>query len=188
MKTIKVLFAVLIVALLAGCSSDIPESIDFDRMEFSYIGVTDDDYLFYQSGTFKLELKQNDDGSIFASYEKFQDIYLIEGTEEDYQIRKNGILVQICSGEEIVCTGFEEISFSEDVVFLFSVFDNNILSTTTIFLSGLIIIAIGSLFFIPKKHLKEIKLKSFKITQVLVIRTFTILLILIGVIIIILSF
>ena len=151
MKIIKSLLIVLIIVILSGCSSDTPDKIEFDRKEFTYVGMTDDDYLLFKSGNFRLELKEEDDGSIIASYEKYQDIYLISGLKDDYKIRKNGILVQICSGEEIACTGFETVIFSKDATVLFDVFEDNSLSTTTIVVGVLIVTAIGSLFFIPKK-------------------------------------
>ncbi len=191
MKTIKVLITVLIITLLASCSnsSSTPQTINFDRMEFSYVGITDDDYLLFESGNFRLELIENDDETVTISYEKFQDIYIIEGTKEDYKIRKNGILVQICTGEEeISCTGFAQVDFSKDAANLFDIYPENTLSSSMIIIGVLILVGVVSLFFIPKKYFKIVKINNFKITQVLLIRTFIIMLILVGAVIIILSF
>ncbi len=189
MKTLKILLVLLVITVLTGCNKNsIPETINFDRMEFSYVGLTDDDYLLYESGNFRLELHQKDDGTVTASYEKFQDIYLIEGTKSDYQIRKNGILVQICTKEEAVsCTGFEQVDFSKDAVNLFEVYTTDSVSTTIIILGVLVGTGIVSLFFIPKKYLEKVKIKNVHLSQTALIRTFIILLILIGSVIIILS-
>ena len=186
MRIIKVLLLVLSITLLVGCETT-PDDIVFDRLDFSYVGVTSDDYLYFKSGNHKLELLLEEDGNLRASYEKYQDIYLIIGTKEDYQIRKNGSLIQICTGEDVVCSGFETAEFSKDVDVLFEVFEEKTVSISMIILGVLVVTAAVSLFFVPKQFLGKLKLKNIKIRQLLILRIITILMIGIGVMIIVLS-
>lgn len=187
MKLLKVLLLALSFTFLIGCESTL-EDIVFDSKDFRYIGVTEDDYLLFRSGNDNLELLLEEDGTLRASYEKYQDIYLIIGTKEDYQIRKNGILTQICTGEDVVCTGFLPEDFSDDVDVLFEVFDKEPVSITMIILGVLVVSAAISLFFVPKSFLEKLKIKNIKIGQLAILRLVTILMIIIGVTIIILSF
>jgi len=187
MKILKVLLLVLSITILVGCSSE-PTDIIFDDLEFEYIGVTDDDYLLFRSGSHNLELLLEEDGTLRASYEKYQDIYLIIGTKENYQIRKNGLLIHVCTGEEVVCTGFLPVNFRDDVDVLFEVFDEEQISIGTIILGVLMITGAISLFFIPKQFFQKIKIKNIKINQLLIIRLVTIVVIVLGILIIVSSF
>ena len=76
MKILKILLLALSLTFLVGCEST-PENITFDNKEFRYIGVTDDDYLLFRNNNRELELLLEEDGTLRASYEKYQDIYLI---------------------------------------------------------------------------------------------------------------
>ena len=187
MKIFKVLLLVLSFTILTGCNSD-QDDIIFDELEFEYIGVTDDDYQLFRSGNHNLELLLEDDGTLRSSYEKYQDIYLIIGTKEDYQIRKNGLLIQVCTGEDVVCSGFQPEDFSDDVDVLFEVFDEEPVSIGTIILGVLIITGSLSLFFIPKRFFQVIKFRNIKVNQLLIIRLVTILVVILGIFIIVLSF
>ncbi len=186
MKILKVLLLVLSLTILVSCESD-PEDIVFDSRVFEYIGVTDDDYLLFRSGNSNLELLLEEDGTLRASYEKYQDIYLIIGEKDNYQIRENGILISVCTGEEAVCSGFLPVDFSDEVDVLFEVFEDEPISIGLIITGVLVITAAVSLFFIPKRYFEKIKIKDIKFGKLLILRVVTILMIIIGVTIIILS-
>ena len=187
MKIIKVLLLLLSITILSGCK-ETAEDIVFDGRDFEYIGVTDDDYLLFRDGNNNLELLYEDDGTLRASYEKYQEIYLIIGTKEDYQIRENGILIQVCSGVDTICSGFLPVDFSDDVDVLFEVFEEEPISFTKIIVGVLVTTAAISLFFVPKRFLKEIKIKNIKIGQLFILRLVTIVVLAIGIFIIIFSF
>lgn len=186
MKILKVLLIVMSFTLLVGCESK-QEDIIFDSKDFEYIGVTDDDYLLFRNGDDELELIFQEHDVLRASYEKGIDIYLIIGTEDDFEIRKNGTLIQICTGEVLACTGFQPVDFSEDIPTLFEVFEEEGISVSMIILGVLVITAAVSLFFLPKRFFSKIKIKNNKIGQLVILRIVTILMIVIGVAIIIFS-
>ena len=170
MKTLKLFLLVLSFVLLAGCSTEEPEDIYFDNADFEHVGITDDDYVLYRDGGNHLEIKIDDEGNIIASYERYQDIFLILGTEDNYIIRKNGTIILACSGEEIVCAGSEQVGFSDDIDVLYGVFEEEGVSITLIVLGVLIITAAISLFFVPKRFLDKIKIRNIKIGQLLILR------------------
>jgi len=188
MKTLKILLLALSITFLFGCETK-QEDITFDNETFVYVGVTDDDYQLFRNGNDDLEVILNDDETITASYVKNQDIFLIMGTEEDYQIRKNGSLIQICSftDDSLTCTGSEFVQFNHDVDILFGVFEEPGISITFIILGALVITAGISLFFVPKTFLDKLKIKNIKIGQLFILRLVTLLMLGIGITIIILS-
>ncbi len=169
MKKIQIIILLTSLLLLIGCKSTIQEdtTLDFDGIEFSYIGDTDDDYRFYRTGTIELEVKMDENNDLIASYVKDLDIYIILGQEDNFRITKNGSLILACSGEDIVCSGIESPSFLNDIPNLFELFTPEDNSNTVMLVIGLILSNISViLFFIPDQTarlLDNTKLASHKI-------------------------
>ena len=91
MKIIKVLLLLLSITILSGCK-ETAEDIVFDGRDFEYIGVTDDDYLLFRDGNNNLELLYEDDGTLRASYEKYQEevrSYLLPHDQSDPVLRRH---------------------------------------------------------------------------------------------------
>lgn len=187
MKTLKVLLVVMSTFFLFGCSEK-EKDIVFDNEDFRYIGITDDDFLLFRNDNDDLEIMIDEENKLTASYEKGEDIFLIIGEEDSYFIRKNGIIVVACSGDELICSGVEDLGFSEEIDVLFGVFEENTISITMIVLGALIVTAAVSLFFVPKRFFEKIRIRNIKIGQLFILRLVTILVIAIGILIIILSF
>lgn len=188
MKIIKGLLLVISITFLFGCEESEQGDIVFDDKDFEYIGVTDDDYLLFRNGTDDLEIKVDEEKSMIASYEKGHDIYLIIGEEDSYIIRENGALILACSGEEITCSGAVQVNFSDDAHLLFDVFEEEEMSVTLIIVGILVILAAISLFIVPKRFLNFIKIKNIKVGQLFILRLVTICVLIIGILIILLSF
>ena len=187
MKTLKVLLVVMSTFFLFGCSEK-EKDIVFDNEDFRYIGITDDDFLLFRNDNDDLEIMIDEENKLTASYEKGEDIFLIIGEEDSYIIRKNGIIVVACSGDELTCSGVEDLGFSEEIDVLFDVFEEETISITMIVLGALIVTAAVSLFFVPKRFFEKIRIRNIKIGQLFILRLVTILVIAIGILIIILSF
>ena len=186
MKLLKVLLLVATTFFLFGCS-DKKEDIVFDNEDFRYIGITDDDYLLYRNDNDDLEIMIDEENKLTASYERGEDIFLIIGEKDSYIIRKNGTIVVACSGEELICSGVEDLGFNEEIDVLFGVFEEETVNINMIVLGALIVTAAVSLFFIPKRFLNKLKIRNIKIGQLFILRLITILVIAIGILIIILT-
>ncbi len=188
MKTLKIILFTISILFLIGCETREEEGdIIFDNKDFTYIGITGDDYLLYRNGTDDLEVKVDEENYLIASYEKGEDIYLILGEEDSYLIRLNGSLVITCSGEPIVCSGQEQVDFREDIGILFAIYDEPEISITKIIIGALLAMLSISVFFIPRYILKLIKISNIKDIHLFMYRVLTILIFVIGITIIILS-
>jgi len=189
MKKIKILLVFTSLLLLVGCKSEQEEPLlDFDNLEFSYIGDTDDDYRFYRVGSVELEVKMDEDNSLIASYEKDEDIYIITGEEDSFLIRKNGDLILACSGENIICSGMESPVFLDDIENLFALFQEEETTNGVGLVIGLILAnASFILFFLPESISKMLENTKLAKTKLIYIRLFFAILLLIGITTVILS-
>lgn len=189
MKILKILLLALSITFLFGCE-EADKGFEFDEETFEYIGVTDDEYLLFRnSGNDNLEVIIDNDGNLTASYEKNQDIYLIMGTKEDYQIRKNGSLIQICTvtDGDATCSGSEFVHFNHEVNVLFEVFEEAGSNTLAIVLglvgaSAIILVAV-----VPKGFYEKLGLKNFSLGQVFWTRVVIIILLILGITLVVLS-
>lgn len=186
MKTIKVFLLIITILFLIGCEEK-QQDIFFDNADFEYIGITNDDYLLYRDGNNDLEIMLDEEDTLTASYERSEDIFIIVGKQDSYIIRKNGVIVVACSGEELTCSGVENVSFSEDIDVLFAAFEDEEISIIKIVLGALIIIGAISLFFVPKYIFQLMRIRNIKIGQLFMLRLIILLVIAIGILIIVLS-
>jgi len=190
MKKLKVLLVLSSLLLLIGCKAEnqeVEEVLEFDNLEFSYIGDTEDDYRFYRTGAIELEVKMIDE-DLTASYEKDLDIYIILGKEDSYIIRKNGDMILACSGEDIACSGIESPVFLDDIDNLFAIFEEeNSINSVGLIIGLILANASFILFFLPNsiaKIFENTKLANIRLNY---IRLFFVLLFGIGVLLVITS-
>ena len=183
MKILKLLILTISTVFLFGCTEK-EQDIVFDDADFRYIGITADDYLLFRNDNDELEIMIDEENKLTASYERGEDIFLIIGEKDSYIIRKNGTIVVACSGEELICSGVEDLGFNEEIDVLFGVFEEETVNINMIVLGALIVTAAVSLFFIPKRFLNKLKIRNIKIGQLFILRLVTICMLIIGIIII----
>lgn len=111
----KLLLLTLLMLLLVSCKQKDTtiEEINLDGNVYSFTGEVDG-YHIYQYNTSEIEVLF--DGDITKMFfEIDEDLYIVEGGTDNVLIKKNGSTVQICPRESFECTGFEEVTFVDDI-------------------------------------------------------------------------
>ena len=126
-KLAVIALLLLSVITLSGCKNEIVEvtEISFNGKIYEKISVTDDNYDLFDNNGHSIEIFFDDEG-ILISTEIDEDIYFITGTIESYQIKKNGETLLLCSGDPIVCSGFEDVSFKLDIMPIIIAYHNSV--------------------------------------------------------------
>lgn len=175
---ISLLFTAVLMVFITGCEVDTDKNIMFNNEELIYIDELANGYTLYRQGSTELEVKLIDNESINASYKEDGDLYLILGKTDSFTISKNGTTVLTCSGEEIICSGIENLAFKDDVITLYNAL--HIEETYTFQIIGSIITLISIVIFaIPLQILKLVKKNSRNINT-LPIRLLAMMLFIVG--------
>lgn len=167
-KKISLLFTVVLMIFITGCEEDSSKNIMFDNEELVYIDELANGYTLYRLGSTELEAKLIDNKIINASYIKDDDVYIITGELDSFVISKNGTTVLTCSGDELVCSGFENLEFKDDISNIYSALH---IEDTYVFqiIGGIITLISIILFVIPLKIVKVFK-KNIRNYNTLLIR------------------
>jgi len=115
-KMIVIASLILSVLTLSACKPEAKEvkEFTFNGETYEKIGVTDDDFDLFEFEEHRIEVFFDED--ILMSTVIDEDIYIILGNQESYQIKKNGETLLLCSGDPSVCSGFEDVSFKLDIL------------------------------------------------------------------------
>ena len=177
-KKVSLLFTVILMIFITGCEESLDKNITFNNEELVYIDELSNGYTLYRQGSTELEALLIDNETINASYLYEDDVYLIIGELDSFRISKNGTTVITCSGEEVVCSGIENLEFKDDVVNIYdALYETD--SYTFIIIGSIISIVSIVLFTIPLQLVKLVK-KDVRKFNVLPIRLLAMLLFLIG--------
>ena len=177
-KKVSLLFTVILIIFVTGCEEEVNKNIMFNNEELTYINVLDNGYTLYRSSNADLEAKLIDNKTINASYLLDDDVYLITGEIDSFAISKNGSTVLTCSGEELVCSGIENLEFKDDVSNIYD--ELHVKDTYTFQIIGSIIVLISVVIFAIPLKLLEVFKKNTKSNYLLPIRIFAMILFLIG--------
>lgn len=113
----KILLVLLFVVLLSACKpEDTVEYLDdfsFDGKTYVYSDTTSKGFDQYVADGHLIEI--NCEETCLMSFEIGEDIYLIQGTSEAYDISKNGTIILI-DGKDQTPTGMENPEWNEDIL------------------------------------------------------------------------
>jgi hypothetical protein len=114
---LKKLIVVLMIVLLGACKqTDVSEQVEefsFNGKTYIYSDTTSLGYDLFNGNGHLMEVKC--DEYCIISFEIDDDIYIISGTSESYDISKNGMVILI-DGEDSVPTGMEMPDWNDDVL------------------------------------------------------------------------
>ncbi len=48
-------------------------------------------------------------------YEIDEDLFIVAGIDKNFSVRKNGETILQCSGDDYTCSGFESVTFIDDL-------------------------------------------------------------------------
>ena len=113
----KKLLVILFVLLLSSCKpEDVVEQLDefsFNGVTYTFSDTTSKGYDQYVGDGHLIEISCDD--HCIISFEIDEDIYIITGTSDTYDISKNGAIILI-DGETQTPTGIENPDWNEDVL------------------------------------------------------------------------
>lgn len=114
----RMILTLLLTLLLVGCGNEEEPyevtELTFNNQTYQYMKTEDDYEIFVNNNGHTIEVKYGE--TTILTTEIDDDIYIITGTKTEYEIQKNGTVILICTGEEINCTGFENVDFREDII------------------------------------------------------------------------
>jgi hypothetical protein len=177
-KKISLLFTVVLMIFITGCEGNSNKNIMFDNEELIYIDELANGYTLYRLGSTELEAMLIENETINASYVKDDDVFLISGETDSFVISKNGTTVLTCSGEELVCSGIENLDFKDDIS---NIYDALYVKDTYVFqiIGGIITMISIVIFVIPLKIVKVFK-KNIRNYNVLPIRLLAMFIFIVG--------
>lgn len=116
MKKLIVVLAFLLI--LTGCKketqvSEQVEYVVFSGAKYHYV-ETESGYDLFEKDGHIIEINYGRVTTITTVIDG--DIFIIQGDKLDYSITKNGTIIIMCSGEELICSGFESVGFDRDFV------------------------------------------------------------------------
>jgi uncharacterized protein YcfL len=112
----KFLLSVILVLLLSACSSDEITEIEFNDHIYTLEEVSTDGYDMFLYDTYLVEILFDEtDNSFILTTEMDGDIYIVQGTIEEYTVSKNGSTILI-DGIDLIATGSEYVNWNEDII------------------------------------------------------------------------
>lgn len=177
-KKVSLLFTLILIVFISGCNEGESNNIMFNNEELTYINELDNGYTLYRSNNAELEAKLIDNESINASYVLDEDIYIITGEIDSFLISKNGSTVLSCSGEEIICSGIENLDFKDDVANIYIAL--HIKEVYTFQIIGSIVVLISIVIFIIPLRLVKLFNKRARNYNLLPIRILAMIIFLVG--------
>lgn len=112
----KKLWILLIVILLAGCKpveEDTVNEFVFNGETYVYSDTTSTGYDLFNGNGHLIEIMCETE--CLLSFELDEDIYIVNGTSDSYEITKNGTIILI-DGKDQTPTGTELPDWNEDLV------------------------------------------------------------------------
>lgn len=117
MKKILLLLTLLLSFTLVACNNEeeayVVTEVTFNGQTYQYM-KTENHYDIFVSNGHTIEIQYGRITTITT--EIGADIYIIKGEKTDYTITRNGETLLICSGEEVTCTGHENVDFKLDII------------------------------------------------------------------------
>lgn len=112
----KLLLLISILTLTACGNTEENEDVDsisFSGETYEYV-KTENDYDIFTNNGHIVEVQY---GTVtIITTEIDDDIYIIQGDAENYEISKNGNTILVCSGTPTSCTGYESVDFKDDII------------------------------------------------------------------------
>jgi hypothetical protein len=121
----KKYLVLLLILVLGACSPEVEEmpenkSFDFNGIVYEFQGVSSLGYDLYTGDGQLLEVLCED--TCIISFEEAEDIYIIQGDSERYEVSKNGTTIVI-DGADLNPTGLELPEWNDDIIHIFELYD-----------------------------------------------------------------
>lgn len=122
----KKFLIIMTVLLLTACGTQEVEEetikeFTFLDTTFTYVSTTSTGYDQFSNDQFMIEVKCDD--SCIISFTLEDDIYIVTGNSEEYNITKNGTTI-LFDGEDKQATGLENPEFNQDIIPIFKGYNN----------------------------------------------------------------
>ena len=110
----KKLILLTLILLMTACKPQQVEELTFNEKTYTFSEVSSDGYDMFVGDGHLLEVKYEDEEFIITT-EIDEDIYIIIGDMESYDISKNGTTILI-DGKDLEPTGSEMVPWNEDIL------------------------------------------------------------------------
>jgi hypothetical protein len=125
----KKIFIALMIFILVGCSPKVQETpftqieqLSFNGTTYQFSDVSRLGYDLFNGDGHLLEIKC--DTECIMSFELDDDIYIISGTSNQYEVSQNGSTVLI-DGKDAVATGTFLPEWNDDIIPIFEAYEQN---------------------------------------------------------------
>lgn len=119
----KILLLLLILPLLVSCKEKIDEviisEITLNGNEYSHT-LNDGVYDIYQFNDDEIQVLYTDENTKMF-FEIEEDVFIVTGVDQSFSISKNGETILTCSGDNFTCSGFESVTFIDELKIFYTV-------------------------------------------------------------------
>ena len=115
MKKLLILLSILTLTACAKTEdkNDDVDFINFNGLTYEYV-KTENGYDVFTNNGHIVEVQYGENTIITTVID--EDIFIIQGNQENYEISKNGDTILVCSGSPSTCTGYEVVDFKDDII------------------------------------------------------------------------
>lgn len=111
----KLILVVIMVIALSACKPTyVSDGIAFNGQTYDFVETDDNGYDIFEYDGHQIEVTKTSNGFIMSTVIN-EDIFIISGNTESYEISKNGSTVLI-DGVDKIATGTESIVWNDDII------------------------------------------------------------------------